>query len=100
MFRDGKIVELFLSGTTKCSYIINSDICPYFKPLLDQALKEAPYFARSFDKSYNSTVKKGADGHDSGIIQFWDNSTNMVSTRSYSSKFLRKVTAVDVHTNI
>ena len=77
MFRDSKIAELFLSGTTKCSYIINSDICPYFKPLLDQALKEAPYFARSFDKSYNSTIKKGQMGmilgsFNSGIIlQTW-----------------------------
>ena len=26
--------------------------------LLDQALKEAPYFVCSFDESYNSTIKK------------------------------------------
>ena len=41
MFRDSKIAELFSCGNTKCSYIINFDIGPYFQSLLNQALKEA-----------------------------------------------------------
>ena len=31
------------------------------------------------------------------IVRFWDNSTNMVSSRYYNSEFLGKVTEVDVH---
>lgn len=59
VFRYSKIVELFRCGNTKCSYIINFAIGPYFQFLLDQALKEAPYFVCSFDESYNSAIKKG-----------------------------------------
>ena len=59
MFRDSKIAELFSCGNTKCSYIINFDIGPYFQSLLNQALKEAPCFVCLFDESYESTTKKG-----------------------------------------
>ena len=94
MFKDGKIAEIFTFGSTKCSYIINFGIGPYFQSSLDQALKEAPYLVCSFDESYNSTIKKGQMDT---IVRFWDNSTNMVSTRYYNSKFLGKAAAVDVH---
>ena len=52
MYRDSKIAELFSCGCTKFSYIIGFGIGPYFQSLLDQALKEAPYFVCSFDESY------------------------------------------------
>ena len=75
-------------------FIINFGIGPYFQSLLDLALKEAPYFVCSFDESYNSTIKKGQRDM---IVRFWDDSTNIVSTRYYNSEFLGKVTDVDVH---
>ena len=94
MCKDSKIAELFSCESSKCSYIINFGSGPYFQSLLDQALKEAPYFVCSFDESYNSTIKKG---HMDIIVQFWDNSTNMVSTWYYNSEILGKATAVGVH---
>ena len=65
--------------------------------MLEQALKEAPYFVCSFDESYSSTVKKRQMNM---IVLFWDNSTNMVSTRYHNSDFLGKATAVDVHSKL
>ena len=94
MLRNTKTAERFSCGSTKCSYIINFGIGHYFESLLDQALKEAPYFACSFNKSYNSTIKKGQMDM---IFWFWDNSGNILSTRYYNSEFLWKATAVDIN---
>ena len=73
MFRNSKIVELFSCGNTKCSYIINFGSGPCFQSFFDQVHKEAPYFACSFDESFNNTIKKGQMGLSvSGIIlQTW-----------------------------
>ena len=94
MFKDNKIEELFSCGSTKCFYIINFEFGPYFQSLLDQALKEARYFLYSFDELYNNTIKKAKMDM---IVWFWDNSTNMVSTRYYNNELLEKATAVDIH---
>ena len=66
----------------------------HWSSFLDQVLKEAPYLVCSFDESYNSTIKRGQMGM---IVRFWDNFTNMVSTRYCNSEFLGKGIAVDVH---
>ena len=80
MFKDSKIAEKFTCGSTKCSYIINFGIAPYFRSLLQDALNNAPYYVCSFDECFNDVIKKGQmDMH----TRFRDNSTNVVSTRFY-----------------
>ena len=80
MFKDSKIAEKFTCGSTKCSYIINFGIAPYFRSLLQDALNNAPYYVCSFDECFNDVIKKGQmDMH----TRFRDNSTNVVSTRLY-----------------
>ena len=80
MFRDSKIAELFSCGSTKCSCIINFGTGPYFQSLLEKALKEALYFASSFNESYHRTIKKGQIDM---VVQLCDNSISIVSTRYY-----------------
>lgn len=94
MFKGSKIAELFSCGSTKCSYVINFGIAPYFRLLLEENIREAPYHVRCFDESHNKSVHKGQmDMH----IRFWDQTSNTVKTRYYNSEFLTKATAVDIH---
>ena len=94
MFKDSRIAQSFNVGSTKCSYMINFGLAPYFKSLLEESLKESRYYVCCFDESHNSSIKKGQmDFH----VRFWENRTNTVSTRYYNSEFLQKAAAVDVH---
>lgn len=93
MFKGSKIAELFTCGSTKCSYIINFGLAPYFRSLLEESIKESTYHVRCFDESHNKSVHKGQmDMH----IRFWDNTSNTVKTRYYNSEFLTKATAADI----
>ena len=74
------MAELFSCGSTKCSCIINFGTGPYFQSLLEKALKEALYFASSFNESYHRTIKKGQIDM---VVQLCDNSISIVSTRYY-----------------
>ena len=51
MFPDSDIVKKFTLGKTKCSYIINYGIAPYFKEILLKAINHSPYYSLSFDES-------------------------------------------------
>ena len=94
MFKGCRIAELFACGSTKCSYTINFGLAPYFKSLLKEAVREAPYHVRCFDESHNKAVQKGQmDMH----LRFWDEATNTVKTRYYNSEFLTKSTATDIY---
>ena len=94
MFKDSKIAEKFTCGSTKCSYIINFGIAPYFRLLLQDALNNAPYYVCSFDECYYDVIKKGQmDVH----TRFWHNSTDILSTRYFNYELLGKAVATDVH---
>ena len=83
----------FSCGRTKCSYIVNYGIAPYFLELLTDELKEASNFVALFDESYNYVTKKNQmDVH----IRLWDKTTNKVVTRYFTSKFLGKTSAKDL----
>lgn len=93
MFKDSKIAQSFKCGSTKCSYIINFGLAPYFLSLLEQSLKDTPYHVRCFDESYNNSIKKGQmDMH----IRYWNQISSSVSTRYYNSVFLTKASAADI----
>lgn len=93
MFKGCKVAELFSCGYTKCAYIINFGLAPYFRSMLEETVKEAPYHVRCFDESHNKSLQKGQmDMH----LRFWDDTTNAVKTRYYNSEFLTKSKASDI----
>ena len=93
MFPDSRIAKECPCGRTKCSYIVNYGIAPYFLELLTDELKEASNFVALFDESYNYVTKKSqVDVH----IRFWDKTTNKVVTRYFTSKFLGKTSVKDL----
>ena len=94
MFKDSRIAPSFAVVSTKCSYLINFGLAPYFKLLLEESLKETPYYLCCFDKSHNSLIKKGQMYFH---LRFWENTTNTVSTRYCNSEFLQKAVAVEMH---
>ena len=94
MFKDSKIAKKVTCSSTKCSYVINFGIAPYFRNLLENALNLAPFYVACFDESHNDVLKKGQMDM---LLRFWNEDTNMVATRYYNSEFLGKAAAVDIH---
>ena len=94
MFKDSEIAKKFTCGNTKCSFVINSGISPYFRNLLENALNLAPFYIACFDESHNDVLEKGQMDM---LLRFWNEDTKMVATRYYNSEFLGKAAAVNVH---
>ena len=54
-----KIPKLsFSCGSTKCGYIVNFGLSPFFKSPLAEALNDASHYVCGFGESYNSVIKK------------------------------------------
>lgn len=94
MFPDSTTTKNFSCRKTKCSYIVNYGITPYFLELLNSQPKELEHYLTLFDDSFNHVVKQ-SQIH----IQFWDSSNNSVATRYYSSENLGKAEATNVYSN-
>ena len=58
MFKDTNIAQSFSCGSTKCGYIVNFGLAPFFKSPLAEALNDASHYACGFGESYNSVIKK------------------------------------------
>ena len=93
MFKDSEIAKTFTCGSTKCSYVINFAIEPYFRNLPENTLNLAPFYVACLDESHNNVLKKGQMDV---LLRFWNEDTNMVAKR-YNSEFLGKTAAVGVH---
>ena len=94
MFKGSEIAKKCICGSTKCSYVINFGIAPYFCNLLGNALNLAPFYVACFDESHNDVLKKGQMDM---FLRFWNKDTNMFATRYNNTKFLGKAAAVDVY---
>ena len=92
MSKHSEIAKKFTCGRTKCTYVINFSIAPYFRSLLEDALTIAPFYVSCFDESHNGVLEKGQMDM---YLRFWNEDTNMVSTRYYNSEFLGKASAID-----
>ena len=93
MFSDSNIAEQFSMGKTKCAYYITHGIAPYFKRNFMDSLKQVPFYAVSFDESYNKAIKQGQmDLH----IRYWDIETDRVKVQYLDSSFMGKSSAKDV----
>ena len=86
MFPDNEIAKIFKLGPSKCAYLITYGIAPYFKNLLQQAVKAAPYFVASFDECSNRITQ---DEQKDVVLRYWDTTEPTVKTRYYSSDHTR-----------
>ena len=95
MFSDSHIAKLFKHSKTKCVYLINFGIAPYFEEVLRKEIIKAPVFSLLFDESMNHILQnEQLDIH----IRFWDNSKCMTVTGYFDPHFLRQPNAVNVVT--
>ena len=90
MFIDSEIAKSFQLSKTKCGYLINYGLAPYFKDVLLKSINSSEFFVLSYDESLNKVLQEDQmDVH----FRFWDNDANEVSTRFYDSHFLKRANA-------
>ena len=85
MFGDCDAIKHFSPSKTKCSYLINFGLAPYFKDKLLLATKASSFYSVLFDESMNSVLQEEQmDIH----IRFWDSENSLVETRYFYSQFM------------
>ena len=85
MFPDSEIAKTFKLGPSNSAYLFTYGIAPYFKNLLQQAVKAAPYFVASFDECSNRITQ---DEQMDVVLRYRDTTEATAKTRYYSSEFL------------
>ena len=80
----------FTLGKTKCSYLINYGVAPYFKDTLLREINTSEFFSLSFDESLNKEIQSCQ--MDVGI-RYWNHCTELVETCYYDSQFLHRPNA-------
>ena len=76
MFIDSEIAKSFQLSKTKCGYLINYGLAPYFKDVLLKSINSSEFFVLSYDESLNKVLQEDQmDVH----FQFWDNDAIEVS---------------------
>lgn len=94
MFPDSVIAKKFSCGETKCSYLIQFGLAPYFKTdLANKVQKPETIFVVSFDESLNKVLQEEQMDL---LLRFWDEELNRVVTRYYDSVFLGHTRAEDL----
>ena len=97
MFRDSHIAKSFKLSKTKCAYLRNFGIAPYFKEVLKKEIINAPVFSRLFDQSMNCILQnEQLDIH----IGFGDDSKCMAVTQYFDSDFRRRSNADNIVTKL
>lgn len=97
MFPDSDIAKNFALGKTKCAYLINFGLSPFFKLELVNCIKSSPYFIASFDESLNQVTQNEQMDIQ---IRFWNESTGLAETRYLDSKFLKRPNAENLTTEL
>ena len=90
MFKDNEIAKGFAPSRTKCTYLINFGVAPYFREELISSIKTSPHFVASFDEYLNRVLQ---DDQVDIQIRFLDESDDIVSARYFDSKFLKRPNA-------
>ena len=67
MFKDTNIAQSFSCGSTKCGYIVNFGLAPFFKSPLAEALNDASHYACGFGELQLCYQEK-TDGHTCMIL--------------------------------
>lgn len=93
MFPDSNIAKSFQLSKTKCGYLINYGLAPYYKNELVQAIKASPFVVLSFDESMNNVLQEEQmDLH----IRYWEETSKKVCTRYFNSHFLKRPNAKNI----
>ena len=58
MFSDSSIAKDFACGKAECSYIVKSELSPYFLELLNSELNNASHCVALLDEPYNNEAKE------------------------------------------
>ena len=58
MFGEQEVLSKFSLNKTKCAYIIDYAVVPYFKESLTQCIKESSFYSTLFDVSLNSKMQE------------------------------------------
>ena len=82
MFPGNKIIEKISCGRTKCGYIINHGLAPYFIELLLEEVKLPPKYVLSFDESLSKKLQKGEMD---SLLRHWDYEKTIATTRYLNS---------------
>ena len=94
MFNDSTIAKSFSLGRTKCGYLVNFGIAPYFKEQLLLKLKSSPCFVACYDESLNRTFQE--EQMDT-VVKYFDDVTGLVETRYLTSAFLKRPNSSNLH---
>ena len=78
MFTDSEIVKSFQLSKTKCGYITNFGLAPYFKDLLRKEIKASDCFGASFDESMNKVLQ---EEQMDAQIRYWNEIAKLVDMR-------------------
>merc|ERR1711874_963533 len=96
MFTDSPTASKFSCARTKMAYITVFGLAPYFKQILENKLKEVPYYSISFDESYNTITKNEQMDFS---VRFWDEEKQQIVDRYLGSHFLGHAKASDLLNN-
>ena len=92
MFNDSEIAKSFSVGRTKCGYMINFGIAPYFKKMLLEKLKLTPFFV-CYDESMNRIFQEEQMDI---VLRFFNENTGQVETRYFDSRFLKRPNSINL----
>lgn len=93
MFPDSSVASKFKMGATKCKYIVNYGLAPYFSDELKDKLRQCDDYVVCFDESLNKIVQRGQMDI---FVKFFDNNISKVCTEYFNSVFLGRATAQDL----
>lgn len=93
MFPDSCIASKLKLQKDKIGYSVTYGLGPYFNNLVTSSVKRSPVFALSIDESLNDICQKQQLDV---VANFWDDESDIISTKYVTSLFLEKSTALDV----
>ena len=82
MFSDSTIASRFALSKTKCGYLINFGLAPYYRDLLLSEVRASPIFVLLYDESMNVILKN--EQMDCGV-RYWDAGSGVVQARYIDS---------------
>ena len=94
MCPDSQIHRQFSLGTSKCSYVINFGLSPFFQKKLIYHIKKSQIFSTSFDKSFDDTLKKQQMDL---VVSYSDSSAQKYCVQYLTSKFPKYCSADDLN---
>ena len=93
MFPHSQIASQFSMSKTKCGYLINYGLAPYYKERLLKEIKKSPFFTVLFDESLNNIFQtEQMDAH----VRYWCADSNRVKTRYLDSQFFNRPNADNI----